>query len=180
MKKQKSIPTLRRSIRLLTSAALLASVSVVLAFLAKSIFGTSPIRITFESLPIFFGSMLFGPAVGALIAVSADLLSCFLSGMVPNPVITVGAALIGLIAGVLYRYLLPSRFPKLRVFLAVMSAHIFGSMIVKSLGLYVFYGWAILYRIPIYLATAVIESLILIYLTANEGLMRQIGKVTKS
>lgn len=178
MKKQKTIPSLRRSVLLLTSAALLASVSVVLAFLAKSIFGTSPIRVTFESLPIFLGSMLFGPTTGILIAVSADLLSCLLSGMAPNPIITVGAALIGLIAGVLYRYLLPSRFPKLRVFFSVMSAHVFGSMIVKSIGLYIFYGWAILYRIPVYLVTAVIESLILIYLTANEALMRQIGKDT--
>lgn len=180
MKKKSNAFTLRHSIRVLTSAALLASTSVVLAFLAKSIFGTGPIRITFESLPIFFGSFLFGPAIGGIIAVGADLLSCFLSGMAPNPIITVGAALIGLIAGLLYRYLLRGKPAAVGIFFTVLAAHFVGSMTVKSIGLYVFYGWAVLYRIPIYLVIAILESIVLIYLLNNKSLMRQIGKVTGS
>ena len=105
MKQQTKRPTLRHSVRVLTAAALLAATSVVLAFFAKSIFGPSPIRITFECLPIFFGSLFLGPSIGAVIAVGADLLSCFLSGMAPNLIITLGAALIGLVAGLVYRYL---------------------------------------------------------------------------
>lgn len=62
--------------RVLTVAALLTAVSFVLAYLAKSIFGPGVIRVTFECLPVFFGSMVFGPAIGVVIAVAADLLSC--------------------------------------------------------------------------------------------------------
>ncbi len=168
--------------RVLTASALLTAVSLVLAYFAKSIFGTGVIRVTFESLPIFFGSMVFGPATGVVIAVATDLLSCLLSPvpMSPNPIITVGAALLGGISGTLYRYL-PTATPlKVRVFLAVAVSHLIGSVGVKSVGLYLYFGWAVLWRIPVYAAIIAAETLLLQYLLANDALMRQIGKVTRT
>jgi ECF transporter S component (folate family) len=171
--------TTLRNIRVLTGAALLTAVSFVLAYLAKSIFGTGPIRITLENLPIFFGSILFGPVIGMIIAVGADLLSCLQSGMTPNLIVAVGAALIGSLSGVLYRYVLAKQREGVRLFLTVFLSHLLGSMIVKSFGLYLYFGWAILYRIPIYIGISIIEALLLRYLTGSQSLMRQIGKVTK-
>ena len=172
--------TTLKNIRVLTCTALLTAVSFVLALLAKSIFATGPIRITLENLPIIFGSILFGPVIGMVIAVGADLLSCFQSAMTPNLIVMIGAALIGLLSGILYRYVFVKQKDGLRLFLTVFLSHILGSMIVKSFGLYLYFGWAVLYRIPIYIGISIVESLLLRYLTGSQSLMRQIGKVTKS
>ncbi len=165
--------------RVLTASALLTAISFVLAFLAKSLFGTGVIRVTFECLPVFFGSMVFGPAIGVSIAVAADLLSCLQASMTPNLIVALGAALLGGISGILYRYLPAALSQKMRVFLAVSLSHLVGSVIVKSAGLYLYFGWAILWRIPVYVAIAAAETLLLQHLMANDALMRQIGKVTR-
>jgi hypothetical protein len=52
-------------------------------------------------------------------------------------------------------------------------------MIIKSYGLYLYFGWAVLWRIPIYLGIAAVEAIILMVLTENKPLMRQIEKVVK-
>ena len=166
--------------RVLTAAALLTAVSFVLAYLAKSIFGPGVIRVTFECLPVFFGSMVFGPAIGVGIAVAADLLSCLQASMTPNLIVTVGAAVLGGLSGILFRYL-PSQIKrKTRIFLSVALSHFIGSMVIKSVGLYLYFGWAILWRIPVYLGIITAETLLLQYLMTNEALMRQIGKVTRT
>lgn len=167
----------QRSFRILTTAALLTATSVVLAFFAKMLFPTGAIRITFEALPIFFGSFIFGPVVGVMIAVASDFLSCLLSGMAPNLIITLGAAVTAFLSGNLYCYSLPRKMGKWRIVASVFPAHILGSMVLKSVGLYLYYGWAILYRIPVYLGIALIESLLLIYLLNHNGINRQIRKV---
>jgi len=51
---------------------------------------------------------------------------------------------------------------------------------VKSVGLYLYFGWAVLWRIPVYAAIIAAETLLLQYLLANDALMRQIGKVTRT
>lgn len=167
----------QRSIRILTVSALLTAASVVLAVIAKMLFPTGAIRITLEALPIFFGAFTFGPAMGTLIAVAADFISCLLSGMAPNLIITIGAAVTAFLAGNLYCYSLPRKMGKWRVFASVFPAHILGSMIVKSVGLFLFYGWAVLYRVPVYAVTALVESFILIYLLNHKGVNRQLRKV---
>ncbi len=166
--------------RVLTASALLTAVSLVLAYIAKSIFGTGVIRVTFECLPIFFGSMVFGPTVGVAIAVAADLLSCLMASMTPNLIVTAGASLLGGISGILYRYLPSALSRKVRVFAAVSVSHLVGSIIVKSAGLFLYFGWAVLWRIPVYCAIIAAETLLLQYLMTNDALMRQIGKVTRT
>ena len=163
--------------RVLTAAALLTAVSLSLAFGAKSLFGSGPIRVTIENLPIFLGGYLFGPVIGLLIAVAADLLSCLISGMAPNPIITAGAAAVGLISGLIFRYL-PARVSlRLRVVLGVAAGHIAGSMLLKSIGLYPFYGIAVLWRIPLYLAIGALETLILILLLKNAAFRDQLRRL---
>ncbi|MDD5916895.1 MAG: folate family ECF transporter S component [Clostridiales bacterium] len=164
------------SVRVLSFAAMLAAISVVLSFIAKAVFPTGFIRVTFENLPVFLGSFFFGPCVGAFIAVAADLLSCLASGMAPNPIITLGAALIGAVSGVVYHYL-PWRENggnSLRTVLSVLAGHLIGSMAVKSAGLFILFGWAVLYRIPLYAAIAAAESFVLVYLMRNKAFSGQI------
>ena len=162
--------------RVLTLAALLAAVSLALAFGAKALFGTGPIRVTVENLPIFLGAFLFGPVIGFSIAVGADLLSCLITGMAPNPIITAGAAAVGLISGLIFR-LLPERVSlKLRVVLGVAAGHLIGSMALKSIGLYPFYGIVVLWRIPLYLAVGAAEALILILLLEKTAFQNEIRR----
>ena len=94
------------NLRALCMAAMLAAMAVVLGYLAKLLFGTGPFRITFENLPIIFGGLLFGPFMGAVMAVVADLCSCLFSGQAPYPLISVGTMTIGLASGFLGNYLL--------------------------------------------------------------------------
>ncbi len=147
---------------------------MVLAYSAKSVFGTGPLRFTVENLPIFIGSFFYGPVMGGVIAVCSDLLSCVFAGMAPMPLITAGAFAVGAVAGVLYRYLLKSIPSGLRVTLSVFIGHIIGSMILKSVALMPFYGKAIFWRIPVYVGIAALESAVLVIFMKNKALTRQI------
>lgn len=175
--KQNSI----KNVKTLVTSGVLTAICLVLAFLAKSIFGTGPIRFTIENLPIMLGSFLYGPCVGALIAVAADLISCLISGMAPLPLITVGAAATGLVSGIIFKYL-PVKFKgNFRIVISVISAHIVGSMIIKSVALFEFYGGIVFWRIPLYIAIAAIESFTIITLMNNSSFAKIFSenKVTK-
>lgn len=162
-------PSLRRdlaafgNLRVLCLAAMLAAMSVVLAYLAKLIFGSGPFRITLENLPIIFGGISFGPFVGAMIAVVADLLSCVLAGQAPNPLILVGAVTIGALSGIFGNYVFRKRrFSSLLC--TVLFAHLVGSIVLKTLALCIYFGlsYAIfLFRVPVYLIIILVESYLL-------------------
>ena len=165
------------SAKVITASGLLAAASVILATLAKIIFNESPLRLTIESLPIFIGAFAFGPIVGGAIAMGADLISCAIAGMAPNPMITIGACYIGVCAGVVYRHCFKNHFQGLRITLATFTGHIVGSMIIKTLALKLWYGVKIdilLFRIPIYILIATIESIVLCLLFKNKGLKKEI------
>lgn len=160
-------------LRVLVLCAMLAAMSVVLAYLAKLIFGLGPVRVTFENLPIIFGGVTFGPVAGVLAALTADLCSCLLAAQAPNPLILVGSALVGLVSGLLGRYVLRGR-RWLSLFLVELSTHLVGTIAVKTWALHVYYGYhvlALLPRVPLYLAVAVAESYLLAVLYRNKGVL---------
>ncbi len=133
------------------------------------------IRISFENLPLILAGMLYGPVAGIITAVCADLLGCFLRGYNIIPLITVAAGIIGLISGLLRKFIKGNSYIKL--LLITLPTHIIGSMVLKSVALYITYGqpWQILVlRIPIYLATAAIEAYI-IYVFYRKNLMKHLG-----
>ncbi len=164
------------SAKVITASGLLTAASVILATLAKYIFNESALRLTVECLPVFIGAFAYGPIVGGAIAMGADLISCVIAGMAPNPLITIGACYVGVTAGVVYKYCFKKRFPKLRIALAVFSGHIVGSMMIKTLALQIYYrmGIIVLFRIPIYIVIATIESIVLCLLFKNKGLKKEI------
>ncbi len=163
------------SARFLARTAIFVALSIVLGkFLAFNI-GQS-IRISFENLPILLSGLLFGPAVGAAVALCADVLGCFLAGYAINPLVTLGAVSIGFISGTLYKYLPLGLNAKIA--LSVFCAHTVGSMIIKSIGLYSYYQNIadIMLRIPTYICIAVLEIFIIRMLINNRTFLLAAGK----
>ena len=164
------------SAKVITASGLLTAASVIIAAVAKFVFNESPLRLTLECLPIFIGAFAFGPAVGGAIAIAADLISCAIAAIAPNPLITIGACYVGVTAGVIYKHCFTKHFPKVRITVAVFLGHLVGSMIIKTLALQIYFkaGIIVLFRIPIYILIAAIESVILCMLFKNKGLKKEI------
>ncbi len=169
-----------RNIKTLTLAAMLVAMSVIIGIFCKSLlnFGGGLFRITFENLPIILSGIIFGPIVGGVVGIASDLVSYLLSGQVypPNLVVTLGACLVGVISGIVAKYLIKKR-GILQIVLSGGVAHIVGSMIVKPIGLFTFYGWAVLWRIPMYLVIAPFEIVLICLLFKSKSFSRLVGDV---
>ena len=117
-----------------------------------------------------------GPLVGALTGAVADLLGCALYGYAINPIITLGAAAVGLISGIVANYVV-RRPPALRVIVSTVAAHLIGSVTIKSLGLAAWYLSSynmgllelMLWRLLTYSIIAVAECAILCLLMRNRA-----------
>ena len=157
-------PSVFQSQKTLTHAAMLTAMSVVIGIFCKNFlnFGNGLLRITFENLPILLAGILHGPLIGGLVGVASDLTSYLLSGQVypPNLIVTLGAFAVGAVSGLISRYCI-RRHGLLQIILSSSVAHLLGSMIIKPIGLFQFYQWAVLIRIPLYLIIAPLEILLL-------------------
>lgn len=159
---------MKNTTKLIVRLALLAALSIILGKFLSIKIGQS-IRISFENTPLILAGYAFGPVYGAVCAVVADLLGCFLYGYAINPIITIGAAAIGFFSGVFGMH---GWFKKPILPLSIGYSHLVGSVVVKSLGLYAFYGTplnVLVWRLPIYIITAVAEYLIITVLLRNKG-----------
>lgn len=166
------------SVRLLTVSAMLTAISVVIGFICKIVpflnLGIG-LRITFENLPIIMSGLLFGPVVGACVGLAADLLSCLVSGQGPILLVSVGAMTVGLISGIVARSIVTKK-GTAQIAISVSVSHLIGSVIIKTVGLWLRYGEAagmlLLFRIPIYICIAAIEIVLLCILLRHEGIRR--------
>ncbi len=160
------------SIRVLTMSAMLIATSVVIGTFCKTFlnFGLGLFRITFENLPILAAGIMFGPVIGGLAGAATDIISYFLSPQAYpiNPLVTLGAATIGIVSGFVSHYVFKKR-GYVRIVLACLPAHAVGSMTLKTVGLYQFYGIAVLWRIPLYLVIAAVEITLLCLLYKNKA-----------
>lgn len=142
-------------------------------------FTAGSIRISFENLTLIMSGILFGPIIGLLIGVVSDILGCFISGYTINPIITLGAGAIGFIPGIISFYF--SKFNlKFNLLASVGLAHIIGSMIIKSIGLYVYFAYPIqtlLIRVPLYIVIGGVEFYIIYMLFNNKSFSKQIEKI---
>ena len=162
----------RLSVRYITLSAMLVAMSVVIGIFCKSVlnFGGGLFRITFENLPIIISGIFFGPVAGASVGLLSDIISYLLSGQsYPlNVIVTVGAVSVGLVSGLVARFAVRERgIPQ--IILSGALAHVVGSMIIKPIGLFQFYQWAVLFRVPLYLVIAPIEIIILCLLYRNSA-----------
>lgn len=165
--------------RVMIISGLFVALSIVLGKFLQIPIGDS-IRISFENLPLMMAGIFFGPFVGGAVGIGADLVGCLLKGYAINPIITVGAASIGFLSGLIYMFISKKIASKVNIFLSIFPAHIIGSMIIKSLGLYVYYHTpmeVLAWRIPTYIAIAVLESVIISLLLKNKAFSNQLDKV---
>ena len=170
-----------RSPAIMVAAALLTALSIICGkYLA--IRGGDILRFSFENLPLLLAGMSFGPIVGALTAVAADLIGCLLVGYAINPLITLGGALVGFISGVCFRYT-----PKLslgaRIAVATTLAHLVGSVIVKTFGLATFYDmpfWELMaWRLLNYIIIGTVEGVLLYCILKNKAILSQLQRIKR-
>ena len=129
----------RISVQTLTSGAMLAAVSIVIGIFCKNFlnFGNGLFRITFENFPIVLSGIFYGPLVGGIVGAASDVLSYVLStqSFAISPIVTLGAASVGIVAGLSSHYVFKSDSTK-RIILSTLLAHLIGSVVIKSIGLY--------------------------------------------
>lgn len=178
MEKTKKLFACFTDVRAIVAMALFIALSIVFGkFLAFNL--TSSIRISFENLPIIIAGVAFGPVAGAVVASVADLIGCILVGYTINPMITMGAVTIGLLAG-LFGKINCNRF--LKSILVVVPAHIVGSIIIKTIGLYVYFKlpfWlTFASRAGVYAITAIAEIAI-INIIFSQKIIQRFGGLRK-
>ncbi len=160
---------MKNNIKRLVFAALMTALCVIIGLFCKTYLTFGAIRVTFENIPVLLAGILLGPVYGTAVGAAADLVTAPVSGSV-NPLITLGAASVGLVAGLLSKYALKGR-GFMSVLGIVLPSHIVGSMIIKSFGLWYFYGYAwqlVVMRIPLYLAISVAEAYIIYIIIKNK------------
>ena len=171
----------KTSLKVSITLALLVAISIVagkfLAFRVGDI-----LRFSFENLPILFAGVAFGPVAGTLVAVVADLVGCVMVGYAINPIVTIGAAALGAMAGgiplILKKIKLSNR---LMLAISVICAHFIGSVVIKTAGLAAFYAMPyfmlMLWRALNYIIVGAVEYFILMALFSSKGVTMQLGKL---
>ena len=168
------------NLKILAVSALFAAISFICGkFLAISIGET--IRFSFENLPLMLVGFMFGPTVGAITAVTADIVGCLLRGYAINPILTFASAFIGFFSGLVFNALIRSKL-SVRITAAVAFCHFFGSILLKTIGLSVWLGYpffvTLLSRSLNYVIVFAAELPILILILKNKQFMGEISKLT--
>lgn len=179
MKNKKTAP-----LKVTVALALLAAISII-AGKYLAIRGGDILRFSFENLPIIFAGVAFGPVAGALVGVVADIVGCVLVGYAINPLVTIGAASMGIVSGTVW--LLAKKAVAIplwaKISLTVAISHIIGSVLIKTYGLSQFYSMPILvlmlYRLINYIIVGAAEGAILFVLMKNKMLTAQIDSIKK-
>ncbi len=165
--------------KVLAITAVFIAMSIILGkFLS---FTAGPFRISFENLTVLMSGIFFGPVVGLVTGAVADLIGCILYGYAINPIITLGAASIGLISGLVSKAVAKDK-KLLNTILAVAAAHLIGSVVIKSIGLHVYFNYpfeSIILRFPLYLIIGTVESYIIYMLRKNTAFSSQIERMCK-
>ena len=170
----------KAALKRLVLGAMLAAMSVVIGMFCKSFlnFGGGLWRVTFENLPIILAGVFLGPVTGGMVGIVSDLTSYLLSPQIypPNLIVTAGACAVGLVSGLMARFVIRERSAK-QISLSASAAHIVGSMIIKPIGLYQFYQWAVLVRIPLYMVIAPLEIFLLCMLWKQKSFRKLFEKM---
>ncbi len=169
-------------LNVMVAASLMVAMSIICGkYLAVGV--GNVMRFSFENLPILLSGFMLGPIVGAVTGIAADLIGCVLVGYTVNPLVTLGAALIGFVGGAVYSLLKRKTMLShlICVAVSVTSAHICGSVVVKTLGLAVFYNmplWILmLWRLANYAIVGAAETALLYIITKNRAFISTVDKM---
>ena len=150
--------------------ALLTAMSIVFARVFT--ISTGFVRFNLGALPTHLAAVWFGPAGGFAVGALADMIGGTLSGYSINPLITLGAGSVGLVSGLLFRQLSQLRLG-LRLQLSITAGHVVGSVIINSIALHLFYGYAwpvLVARIPNALILSAVNTVLVRLLLQNKSL----------
>ena len=170
-----------KSLKILVASSFLTAISIVLGKYLAIPLGTV-MRLSFENLPILLAGIIFGPFVGATVGVVADIIGCALMGWTPIPMVTVGAGVIGFLAGISRRILRDIHLnPTLKICIPVAVAHIVGSVIIKTVGLADTYAMPfmllVLMRAVNYIIVGALEILLIRYLLRSKAVNAAIRSI---
>ena len=160
----------KASVRTLVMLALLTAMSIVFARVFT--ISTGFVRFNLGALPTHLAAVWFGPAGGFAVGALADMIGGTLSGYSINPLITLGAGSVGLVSGLLFRQLSQLRLG-LRLQLSITAGHVVGSVIINSIALHLFYGYAwpvLAARIPNALILSAVNTVLVRLLLQNKSL----------
>ena len=160
----------KTSVRTLVMLALLTAMSIVFARVFT--ISTGFVRFNLGALPTHLAAVWFGPAGGFAVGALADMIGGTLSGYSINPLITLGAGSVGLVSGLLFRQLSQLRLG-LRLQLSITAGHVAGSVIINSIALHLFYGYAwpvLAARIPNALILSAVNTVLVRLLLQNKSL----------
>ena len=169
------------SLKITVALAMLAAISIICGkYLA--IPGGEVMRFSLENMPIILAGMAFGPIAGALVGAVADLVGCVMVGYTINPVVTLGATAIGVVAGVLSIITKKAGFaPILSTVLTVATSHLIGSVIIKTIGLAAYYtmpfALLVLWRLFNYIIVGTLDGLIVYALLSHKEIKSQLSKM---
>lgn len=167
------------SVRILVTLSALSAIGIILGkFLAFNV--TEFMRFSLENTTIILSGILFGPIYGAAVGAVQDIVGCIAVGYTINPIITLGSTIIGAMSGFVYSKVKRLSSP-FAIVLSIAPAHLIGSVIVKTVGLSVYYSYpfviTLLWRILNYTIVGVVEAILLITLLKSKQLLAQINKI---
>ena len=153
-----------KNVRVLTGAAMLLAIAVILSFFKIPL--TEVMEIRFANIPVAVAGMLFGPGVGGAVGALSDILGYAVRPTGPYfPGFTVTAALSGVIFGLL---LGKNRFSVPRIVLACVIYQICDSLLLGAVWLHILYGapyWTLVVsRLPKELVTMAFHIVVLVFL----------------
>ena len=173
----------QNSLKITVVLAFLTALSIILGkYLA--IRGGDVMRFSLENMPIIFAGMVFGPWAGVLVGAVADLIGCLMVGYTINPVVTLGAAMIGAISGCYHFLTRKTKLsPLVSTVIVVGASHIVGSLIIKTIGLAAYYsmpfGILLLWRLLNYAIVGALDGMVVYVLLNNKGVKMQLSHLTE-
>ena len=175
-KEKKPIFTTRKVV----VAAMLIAMSAIIGIFCKTYlnFLGGVLRVTFENLPTILAGIMFGPIVGGICGLATDIVSFLMSPQTYffSPVVALGSLMVGVVSGVVAKLIIKKK-GTLQVIVSGGAAHIIGSLLIKSIGLFPIYEWMILWRLLLYAAGIIpLELLILCLLFKSRAFMRLVGQ----
>ena len=181
-KKPKNVPfslLVFKSIKVIACSALFIALSIICGkYLAIPV--GQILRFSFENLPIILSGILFGPLMGAVVGILADLLGCILVGYAINPMVMAGACSIGVLSGLVS---VAAKRASLctRIASAVAASHLVGSVVLKTIGLARWYDFPfvelMLWRLLNYVIIGIVEYLLIYTLLKNKAVKAQIDSI---
>jgi ECF transporter S component (folate family) len=125
-----------RDVRVMTSAALLSAIAIILGFFKIPV--TQVIEIRFAMLPIAVSGCLFGPVVGGIVGMVADIGGYLVK---PTGPFFPGFTITSMVSGVIFGFMLYRQKPApLRILMSQIVYTIICGVLLNSLWLSMLYG----------------------------------------